>query len=175
MQGSSYLLGQRFRACLVFKIALKRGEGEKRDQMQISKQSTLNLSPNTLSPVHYICLPCIWDLFYFRCTCVAKKCPKAGKLARQFLDTCHTCHTFANSTTVVKPQLAFTTGWHFYMHLWIACCQIAAPVDQIGVLRQKSAPRPFRCPAACSVSETLNGPWKLGEKAAGSAAGGSSR
>ena len=43
VQGSSYLLGQRFRACFVLKFALQRGEGEKRDGVQISKQSTQNL------------------------------------------------------------------------------------------------------------------------------------
>ena len=31
VQGSSYLLGQRFPACFVLKFSLQRGEGEKRE------------------------------------------------------------------------------------------------------------------------------------------------
>ena len=33
---ASYLLGQRFSACFVLKFALQRGEGEKREEVQIS-------------------------------------------------------------------------------------------------------------------------------------------
>ena len=40
VQGSSYLLGQRYCACFVLKIALRRGEGEKSEGVQINKQST---------------------------------------------------------------------------------------------------------------------------------------
>ena len=43
VQGSSYFLGQRFSACFVLKFALQREEGEKREGVQISKQSTRNL------------------------------------------------------------------------------------------------------------------------------------
>ena len=42
LQGSSYLLGQRFCACFVLKLALQRGEGEKREGVQISKQRTID-------------------------------------------------------------------------------------------------------------------------------------
>ena len=38
LQGSSYLLGQRFQACIVLTVATQRGEGEKREGMPISKQ-----------------------------------------------------------------------------------------------------------------------------------------
>ena len=43
IQGSSYLLCQRFRACFVLKFELQMGEGETRERMQISKQDTQNL------------------------------------------------------------------------------------------------------------------------------------
>ena len=43
LQGSSYLLGQRFSAYFVLKVAPQRGEGEKREGVQISKNSTQNL------------------------------------------------------------------------------------------------------------------------------------
>ena len=43
LQGWSNLFGQRFGACFVFKFALQRGEGEKREGVQISKRSTHNL------------------------------------------------------------------------------------------------------------------------------------
>ena len=48
---SSYLLRQRVSACFVLKFALQREEGEKREGVQISKQSTKNFDRgNTLSP-----------------------------------------------------------------------------------------------------------------------------
>ena len=43
LQGSRFLLCQRFSACFLWEIALQRGEGEKREGMQISKKSTQNL------------------------------------------------------------------------------------------------------------------------------------
>ena len=45
LQGSSYLLGQRLRACFILKFALQSGEGEKREGMPISKQSAQNIWP----------------------------------------------------------------------------------------------------------------------------------
>ena len=36
-------MGERFSACFVLKFVLQRGDGEKREGMQISKQSTQNL------------------------------------------------------------------------------------------------------------------------------------
>ena len=42
LQGASYLWCQRFSACFGVKIAPKRGEGEKREGVQISKNSTQN-------------------------------------------------------------------------------------------------------------------------------------
>ena len=46
IQWSSYLLVQRiFCACFVLKFALQRGEGERREGVQISKQSTQSLRP----------------------------------------------------------------------------------------------------------------------------------
>ena len=43
-RGRRYLLGQRFSACFVLKLVVpQRGEGEKREGVQISEQSTQNL------------------------------------------------------------------------------------------------------------------------------------
>ena len=53
VQGTRYLWWQWFSACFVLKFAVQRGEGEKREGVQITKQSTQNLSPNTLSPTAY--------------------------------------------------------------------------------------------------------------------------
>ena len=51
LQGSSYLLGQRF-SVFVFKFALQRGEGENREGVQISNKAHRTFDPiNTLSPV----------------------------------------------------------------------------------------------------------------------------
>ena len=45
-------MGKRFSACVVLKFVLQRREGEKREGVQISKQSTQNLGPNNSNPVH---------------------------------------------------------------------------------------------------------------------------
>ena len=57
IQGSRYLLGQRFRECFVFKFVLQRGEGEKTEGVQISK--TKHTEPftsfiNNFTPVNHI-------------------------------------------------------------------------------------------------------------------------
>ena len=44
VQRGSYVLGQRFGACFVMIFALQRGEGEKREGVQFSKQIVQNLS-----------------------------------------------------------------------------------------------------------------------------------
>ena len=43
VQGARNLWGQRFSAYFVLKVAPQRGEGEKREGVQISKNSTQNL------------------------------------------------------------------------------------------------------------------------------------
>ena len=47
VQWSRYLLGQRFRAYFVLKLAPHMGEGEIMEGVQISKQSSQNLAPCT--------------------------------------------------------------------------------------------------------------------------------
>ena len=54
VQGWSYLLGQWFSACFVLKFANQREEGERREWVHISKQSTQNLWPKKyLQPFKY--------------------------------------------------------------------------------------------------------------------------
>ena len=53
IQGSSYLLVQRFSTCFVLKFALQRGDGEKREECKFQNKThrTFDLR-NTLNPVY---------------------------------------------------------------------------------------------------------------------------
>ena len=56
IQGSRYLLGERFIACFDLKLASQRGQGEKREGLQISEQSSQNLLPKKyLDPCIFHC------------------------------------------------------------------------------------------------------------------------
>ena len=54
VQGSRYLLGQRFSVCFVLKLAPQRGKGEKREGVQISKQTTQPLTSENISPLNKV-------------------------------------------------------------------------------------------------------------------------